>query len=144
MSKKNKTNKNHLSDLLSFMGAEKEEPLYDVDQLLTEAGFNPGEVGKKFQMVANQSMAESPHNWRKSANVAYIQAREDYSKTKPMEKRHRSRAEILEAINSLVSQQNLKVSFAHRNLSDQTDDDLESLLNQLEYIATHKSTDTDE
>ena len=144
MNKKNKTNKDHLSNLLSFMGTNDQEQSYDVDQLLTEAGFTPGEVGKKFQVVANQSMAKSPLNWRKRAHAAHLRAKENYSRTKPVEKRHGSHAEILEAINSLVSQQNLNVAFAHRNLSDQTDEDLESLLNQLEYLAAHKSSDTDE
>jgi len=144
MNKKNMTNKDQLSNLLSFMGTNDEEPSYDVDKLLTEAGFNPDEVGKRFQIVANQSMAKSPHNWRYRAHAAQLRAKEDYVKTKPMDKRNRSRAEILDAINSLVSQHNLGVSFAHRNLSDQTDEDMESLLNQIEYIVAHKSIDTDE
>ena len=144
MNKKNKTYKDYLSDLLSFMGADNEKPQYDVDQLLTEAGFNPNEVGSEFQTVANRSMAESPYNWRKNAHVGYTQAKDEYSKIKPSEKSSRSRSELVEAINALLSQQNLRVSFAHRNLSDQTDEDLESLLNQLEYLAAKKAAREDE
>jgi hypothetical protein len=143
MNKKNKTNKDHLSNLLSFMDAN-DEPSYDANQLLTEAGFNPDEVGKKFQNIANQSMAESPHNWRNRAHVAHKNAKEEYQKTKSVQKTKNSRTELIEAISALLSQHNLRVSFAHRNLTDQSDEDLESLLHQLEFIASQKSSHTEE
>jgi hypothetical protein len=144
MNKKSKAYKDLLSDLLTFMGEDNEKPEYDIDQLLTEAGFNPDEVGRKFQATANRSIAESPNNWRQSANVAHEQSKEEYFRTRPSPKSSRSRNEIIDAINALLSQQDLKVAFAHRNLSEQTDDDLENLLSQLEYLAARKAAHKDE
>ena len=144
MNTKNKTYKDYLSSLLSFLNAKEETPSYDVDQVLTEAGYKPDDVGKKFQVVANQSMARSPHNWRNRAHVDHEDAKAGLSKKDSIERPRRSRSEILDAIHVLLSQQNLKVAFAHRNFSDQTDEDLESLLDQLEYIASQKSKDSDE
>lgn len=145
MNKKNKSNKEQLANLLSFMGNNNNEDIsYDVDKVLTDAGYKPDEMGKRFQVVANQSMAKSPHNWRNRAHIAQQRAKEDYLRTIPVEKRFRSRAEIIDAIYSLISQQKLNVAFAHRNFSDQTDDDLESLLNQLEYLASQKPAASDE
>jgi hypothetical protein len=144
MNKKNKTYKDYLSSLLSFLDAKEETPSYDVDQALTNAGYKPDDVGKKFQVVADKSMARSPHNWRNRARTAHEDAKAGLSKKDTIERPRRSRSEILDAIHVLLSQQNLKVAFAHRNFSDQTDEDLENLLDQLEYIASQKSKDSDE
>lgn len=145
MTKKNKTNKEQLANLLSFMGNNDGEDIsYDVDKVLTDAGYKADEVGQRFRGVANQSMAKSPHNWRNHAHAAQQRAKEDYLQTKRVENRFRSRAEIIDAINSLITSQNMNVAFAHRNFSDQTDEDLESLLDQLEYLASQKSAASDE
>jgi hypothetical protein len=50
----------------------------------------------------------------------------------------------LEAIQSLLAQQDLQASLAHRNFSEQSDEDLESLLDQLEYIISQRHKDLDE
>ena len=144
MNKKNKTYKEYLSNLLSFIESKDKVPPYDVDQILTEAGYKPDEEGKKFQAVANKSAANSPHNWRNRAHNAHEGAKADYLKKNSVAKTHRSRSELIDAINTLLSQQNLKIAFAHRNFSDQTAEDLESLLKQLEYIASQKNKDSDE
>lgn len=144
MNKKNKTYKEYLSDLLSFLDAQEEIPTYDVEQILTDAGYKPDDIGKKFQAVANKSIAKSPYNWRTRAHVEHEDAKSDFLKKKSVEKPRRSRSELLDAIHALLSQQNLKAALAHRNFSDQTDEDLESLLDQLEYIASQKSKDSDE
>lgn len=144
MNKKNKTYKDYLSHLLSFIESKEEVPSYDVDQILTDAGYKPDEISKKFQGIANQSAAKSPLNWRNLARNAHEGATAEYLKKNSVVKTHRSRFELMDAINTLLSQQNLKIAFAHRNFTDQTDEDLESLLNQLEYIASQRSKDSDE
>jgi ElaB/YqjD/DUF883 family membrane-anchored ribosome-binding protein len=145
MTKNNKTNKEQLANLLSYMGNSNGENIsYVVDKVLTDAGYKADEVGQRFREVANQSMAKSPHNWRNRAHAAQQRAKEDYLKTKHVERRFQSRTEIIDAINSLISQQNMNVGFAHRNFSNQTDEDLESLLDQLEYLASQKSAASNE
>ena len=144
MKKKNQTYKDYLSNLLSFIESKDEVPPYNVDKILTEAGYKPDEEGKKFQAVANKSAANSPHNWRNRARNAHEGAKASYLKKISVAKTHRLRSELIDAINTLLSQQNLKIAFAHRNFSDQTDEDLESLLDQLEYIASQKDKDSNE
>jgi hypothetical protein len=144
MNKINKTYKDYLSNLLSFLDAKEESSEYDVDQVLTDAGYNTDEVGKRFQFIANQSMARSPNNWRNRSQIAHESAKKDYLQKNSTKKTHRSRSELMDAINTLMTQQNLKVAIAHRNFSNQTDEDLESLLNQLEYMASQKPNDTEE
>ena len=144
MNKKNKTYKDYLSGLLSFLESEEEKPSYDVDQLLAEAGYKPDDIGKKFRDVANQSMAKSLHNWRNRAHAEHEEAKSSFLEKKARDRPKRSRSEILEAIQSLLAQQNLKASLAHRNFSNQSDEDLESLLDQLEYIISQRHKDLDE
>jgi hypothetical protein len=144
MNKINKTYKDYLSNLLSFLDAKEESSEYDVDQVLTDAGYKTDEVGKRFQFIANQSMARSPNNWRNRALIAHESAKKDYLQKNSTKKTHRSRSELMDAINILMTQQNLKVAIAHRNFSNQTDEDLESLLNQLEYMASQKPNDIEE
>jgi len=145
MSEKNKTYKDYLSNLLSFLDEKEDIRSRDLDQLLTEAGYEADKVGKKFQDIANQAIAKSPHNWRNSASIAHQSAEADYHSRKNFKaKRYRSRAELLDVINALLSQENLKVAFANRNFSDETDEDLESFLNQLEHVISQKPKDIDE
>lgn len=144
MNKMNKTYKDYLTNLLSFIESREDVLPYDVDQILTEAGYEPDEEGKKFQTVANESAAKSPYNWRNLARNAYESARADYLKKDSAARTHRSRSELIDAIRTLLSQQNMNIAFAHRNFSNQTDEDLESLLDQLEYIASQKSKGSDE
>jgi hypothetical protein len=144
MNKKNKTYKDYLSSLLSFLESEEEKPSYDVDQLLAEAGYKPDDIGKKFRDIANESIAKSPHNWRNRAHTEHEEAKSHFLEKRARDRPKRSRSEILEAIQSLFAQQNLQASLAHRNFSDQSDEDLESLLDQLEYIISQRDKDLDE
>jgi hypothetical protein len=142
MSKKNKTYKDYLSNLISFVESD-ESPAYDVDQILTSAGYKPNEMGSKFQAIANQSAAKSPHNWRNKAHKAHEDATVEYLKNS-VQRHPRSRFELIDAINGLISQYHLKLSMANRNFNNQTDEDLESLLKQLEFLASQKSKDSSE
>ena len=144
MTKQKRTYKDYLSSLLSFLNSDEEEPSYDVDQVLTKAGYKPEDVGKKFQAVANESIAKSPHNWRNRASIEHAEAKSGFVRKNSTEKPQQSRSEILNAINTLLSQHNLRVALAHRNFSDQSDEDLQSLLDQLEYIVAQKSRTSDE
>ena len=144
MNKKNKTYKDYLSSLLSFLDSEAQTPSYDAGQVLTEAGYKPDDVGKKFQAIADEAMAGSPHNWRNRASAEHAEAKSSFLKKDSIQRSPRPRSEILDEIQALLSQHNLTVAFAHRNFSDQSDEDLESLLDQLEYIVAQKSKHLDE
>ncbi len=144
MNKKDKTYKDYLSNLLSFLDSEEQTPSYNVDQVLSEAGYKPDDVGKKFQAIADEAMARSPHNWRNRASVEHAKAKSSFLQKNSTQRPPRSRSEILDEIHALLSQHNLKVALAHRNFSDQSDEDLESLLGQLEYIVAQKSKALDE
>lgn len=143
MTKANRTYKEYLDNLLSLLNADEEMPQEKVDQILHDAGYNSEELGKKFRTIADQAIANSPHNWRSRAAMEHAQARDSFQKassTKPT----LNHSDLIDAINSLVTGHNLKVGSAYRNLKDLTDEDLESMLRQLEYLVAQKSKYLDE
>jgi hypothetical protein len=139
MKKTNKTYKEYLENLVSLLRAEGEQQPDD-DQVLKSAGFEPGDVGKKYLSVAQKVMAKSPHNWRNQARNELENARKALIPLTSTGKVKKSRSELVDAISALITGQRLRVGSAYRNLTEQTDEDLESLLRQLEYIASQKSS----
>jgi hypothetical protein len=144
MIKKNRTYKDYLLSLLALLNTKEELSIHDTDQILTEAGYNPAEVGKKFQAIADQSIKKSIHNWRNRAHTEHEQAKATFLEKNEPASSHLSRAELLDAINNLLAQENLKVAPAYRNLSAQTDEDLESMLRQLQYIIAQRAKKSDD
>jgi hypothetical protein len=144
MNKKNRTYKDYLLSLLALLNTKEELTIHDTDQVLAEAGYNPAEVGKKFQTIADQSIKQSIHNWRNRAHLEHEQAKATFlEKNKPASS-HLSRSELLDAINNLLAQENLKIAPAYRNLSAQTDEDLESMLRQLKYLIAQRAKKSDD
>jgi hypothetical protein len=140
MNKKNRTYREYLLSLLSLLNAKEEIPTDDTDQVLTEAGYNPDEISKKFQAIANKALKKSPHNWRNRAHIDHEQAKSSFLNSNLTNNNTRqSRSELLETISALLAQENLNIAPAYRNLTAQTDEDLESLLKQLRYIVAQRS-----
>jgi hypothetical protein len=131
----------HLQVFLNDNGKDTYD-LEDVDQILRSAGYDPEQTGQEMQAVANQAMSTSPHNWRVRAYRDRERAREEYLQFR-CEKTKRTRADLLGEIQSLIAKNNLQVASAYRNLDAQTDEDLEGILLQLEYLEAQRHLSED-
>jgi hypothetical protein len=106
-----------------------------VDTILQEAGYNPDEVVRQMRTCAKGAWERSSLNWRNRARkeVAEEQARlTDLSEVVQCD-----RSGMIAAIKQLLAQvenkqQSLAVHF--RKLEQASDDDLASLLEELEYL----------
>jgi len=113
----------------------------DVDTFLREAGYDPDQVGARIQTLAEHALANSPLNWRNRALQELAQARaqlDDFVATTP-----RSRSEIIAALRQIIAQlgaEKCKLPAASfRNLERATDEDLASLLVELEYLSADQA-----
>jgi len=144
MNKRSKTYRDYLLSLLSLLNATEETSTDDTDEVLIEAGYNPDEIGRKFQTVANKALEKSPHNWRNRARVEHEEAKSTFRNTSQTNNTRLPRSELLEKIYNLLSQEKLNIASVYRNLTTETDEDLESFLRQLEYIIAQRSKKSDD
>ena len=125
-----------LADLFDEVGPDTPE---EVDAVLVEAGYDPDEVGRQMQTFAEQAMANSPVNWRNRAQQELAAERALYERTAPTPSG--SREDIISGIRHLISQMGRRPSqvFAyHRNLEEMSDEDLASVLSDLEYLSSQQ------
>jgi hypothetical protein len=121
------------ADLFNEVAPETPE---EIDGELCAAGYDPDKIGARMQAAAEQSLANSPLNWRSRAQrqLEVERARIAGFVTTLL----RSRAEIIAAIRQLVAQSGGQMVYAHRNFESETDEDLASLLADLEYLASQQ------
>ncbi|MCZ7570771.1 MAG: hypothetical protein M5U01_19600 [Ardenticatenaceae bacterium] len=111
----------------------------EIDAILREASFDPDEVGARMQAAAERAWASSPLNWR-NQNQKLTEAREHLESKSSTDRR--SRAKILEDIEQtlaflasvLTGNAQERLAAHHRNLEQATDDDLASLLDELQFL----------
>ncbi len=112
------------------------ETIEEADAELRSAGYDPAEVGTRIEAAAKRALAESPLNWRTRAQRELETERARISgRGEPAQ---RSRTELMAAINQVLQQFGGQLAYAHRNLESETDEDLASLLEQLEYLASQQ------
>jgi hypothetical protein len=126
-----------LADLFDEIGPVAPE---EVDRVLIEAGYDPSTVATRMNAIAHQAMQDSPLSWR---NRALKAIREEQSRLEKLERPVlKDRIEVVDAINELIrrigGEQYKLVGARFRNLEDATDNDLVSLLSQLEYLASQQ------
>jgi hypothetical protein len=122
------------ADLFDELEPETPE---EVASVLRDTGHAPDEVGARMKAVAEQALAKSPLNWRIRAQRELQAEREHLAGLAAPALRNR--AEIIAAIKRLVAQSGAQMAYAHRNLESETDEDLASLLADLEYLASQQS-----
>lgn len=105
----------------------------EIDQELREAGYDPDAIAQQMAALAAAALADSPYNWRRRAQDA-IQvekaAREAFSITPP-----RERPALISAIRNLVTSTGGNAMAAYRNLEEVSDEDLQTLLADLKFLA---------
>lgn len=121
-----------------FNEVEPETP-EEINATLRDAGYDPDTVAARMKAVAERAIMDSPLNWRNRA------------KQELEEERHRrgvaessapqSRKDIINAIRRLLTQihgNQVELATHFRNFDQATNDDLVSLLGDLEYLAAQQ------
>lgn len=126
---------NALADLFDEVNKNATFSEEEVDITLREAGYDPEQVVKNMQTIADQALANSPLNWR---NRAPKELKEAKAKLQAMSTdRPLNKVELKKSIQQLLDQLSnpQKQAFAHfRNFESMSDEDLASLLNELEFL----------
>lgn len=111
----------------------------EIDAVLRETGLDPDAVGARMKAAAEQALADSLLNWRNRGQRELASERARFERTVPTAPR--SRADIMGAIQQLLAELGgrAKPVYAHfRNLESATEEDLASLLSELEYLASRQ------
>jgi len=124
-----------------FDEIEPETP-EEIDAVLREAGYDPDEVGTRMKAVAERALADSPLNWRKRAQRKLEAERARIAGSAKTSLHNRE--DIIRAIEQLVTQFGGQMAYAYRNLESETDEDLASLLSELEYLASQQHSRSEE
>jgi hypothetical protein len=130
------------ADLFDEVGPETPE---EIDAALREEGHDPDTIAARMKSVAERALARSPLNWRNRAQQELEAERSKLDKVTPILRR--GRGEIIAAIQQLLSRlqtHQLAPAYAYRNFDQATDEDLSSLLAELEYLIAGKPVNEDE
>jgi hypothetical protein len=130
------------ADLFDEVGPETPE---EVDAILREGGHDPDTIAARMKSIAERALARSPLNWRNRAQQELEAERTKLDRVTPVARHDRS--EIIAAIQQLLSRlqaHQLAPAHAYRNFDQATDEDLASLLAELEYLAAGKRAHEDE
>lgn len=123
--------------LESFDAVESEasQDVQDIDETLRGVGLDPDDVARTMRAIAEQTMAASPFNWRNQ--TAQMKDAQDRLQARRAA-RPSDRAGLLAVLQKYLGQnspQIQRVALAHRNLASLTDEDLVSLLDELEFLS---------
>lgn len=108
----------------------------EIDDELRDVGLEPDEVGARMQAVVEEALAKTHRERRKKAAKEVAEERARIARA--ASNRPRERADIIAAIEHLSAQFGGRVRYAYRNLESETDEDLASLLEDLEYLASQQ------
>jgi hypothetical protein len=117
----------------------------EIDTVLREGGYDPDTIAARMKSIAERALARSPLNWRNRAQQELEAERRNLERVTPISRR--GRGEMITAIQQLLSRlqaRQLTPARAHRNFDQATDEDLGSLLIELEYLAAGKRAHEDE
>jgi hypothetical protein len=109
----------------------------EIDAELRDVGLDPDKVGARMQAAVEHALTESHLNWRKRARRELEDKRTQIAES--VSTWVRDRAGIIAEIERLSSQFSGQLGYAYRNLESETDEDLASLLADLEYLASQQS-----
>jgi hypothetical protein len=131
-----------LADLFDQIPPETVE---EAEQELRDAGFDPEAVGQRMKILAEQTLARSRLNWR--INAAEERGRVVDKLTHFVARVPEARSELETAIRQILERSpqfgNLPAVTAHfRNFAEATDEDLKSLLFELEFLHMQAEEDS--
>lgn len=127
-----------------FSEVEPETP-EEIDAVIKAVGYDPKSFAARMETVAKQFAAKSPLNWRNKARTELDLERKRLELHTASRKRTGN--DLRARIQNLLAQFGGRPDMAfahHRNLDTASDEDLESLLEELEYLIGDKNTPDDE
>ncbi len=121
-----------------FCGDLEHEPIANVNAELQALGFDPEDVVNRLGSYARKAIKDSPLNWRNKSKEIEL-AREKFSNAYLPGIEILDRNELIDTISRVLSslgssKPNLIPSF-NRNFNELTDNDLRSLVEQLNLLA---------
>jgi len=124
-----------------FTNISQSEPIEAIDEELREYGYDPKALGSQIEVLAKRALANSQLNWRIQARQEIDAAKEKLNRFEYMTPDHHSdRSFTLNAIQQLLrklgSQDSQLVPAHFRNFDSASDQDLLSLLQELEFLAS--------
>ncbi len=136
---KPETDQDLIDALATLLENEEDADQMDaVDEELRSAGYDPAAIGAQMARVAGEAYASSPYNWRRRAAAERAEA-EQRLRERSLQRERRGRSEVLDQINAIISRapdlgESSRVQAHFRNLDEATDEDLEDLLTELEFL----------
>ena len=124
---------------------DEDNPIIDIDDELKNLGYDPGLIGRKFQVVASKALAASPLDWRNQAHFEIAEAREKLGRISRLDIKLLDEASLIEAIH--LALKNLGylepaiIPARYRNFEEATENDLASMLQQLIYLSSDDKND---
>ena len=121
-----------------FNAVEPETP-EEIQTTLRDAGYDPDSVAARMQAIAARAIENSPLNWRKRAQVE-LESEKARLEIIPSAQPG-NRADIINFIKQLLtglSGQQFEHAAHFRNFDQATDEDLASLLADLEYLVARQ------
>lgn len=125
-----------------FTNVSMSEPIESVDEELREFGYDSVALGSQIEALAQRALAESQLNWRNQARHEIDAARNKLDRFERATPDHQQdRSSLLNAIQHLLkklgSQDSQLVPAHFRNFNSASDQDLVSLLQELEFLASN-------
>jgi hypothetical protein len=117
----------------------------ELREIVLEEGIDPDLFVQQVRAEARRLLKESPHNWRNQARALRAALQIKMRTARRMLAERLPRKELLGHIESTLARMPPSLveqfSFEHRNFAECTDEDLRSILAELEYISELNSTD---
>lgn len=111
----------------------------EIEATLRSAGYNPSAVGARMEAIAMEALANSPLNWRNRASQEMAEARAQFSNFSSTLRESRSEITTrIQKLLALVGGEKQMVGAYYRNLDTTSDNDLASLLAELEFLASQR------
>ena len=130
------------TDLFEALEPETSEEIHTT---LRDAGYDPNSVAARMQAIAARAIENSPLNWRNRAQKEFESEKTRLETTASSEPRNR--AGIIDAIKQLLvggAGQQFELAAHFRNFDQATDEDLASLLADLEYLVAQQRQQPEE
>jgi DNA-directed RNA polymerase subunit F len=131
------TSKDLLKVLVDLFNEIEPKTSDEVDAVLREAGYEPNEVAKRMNSVARQAMRDSPLNWRNRAPAELAEASARLKRMIPS--LPNTREDIIQFLKQSLANLEARGALQHahfRNFESLTDEDLRSLIAEIEYLAS--------
>ena len=119
----------------------EDEPIESIDAELQNLGYDPHEIGAKFQEIVRQALADSPLNWRNKAHEV-SEARDRLGLISKSKLTKLDKPGLIEAVQQAwrnLGYADLSLAptmYRNGNFEQATEGDLMSLLQQLEYLSS--------